>query len=64
MHARGDFDKIDRMVQYFDSVETLGRAGEMLRKTVVMAGKVVLWFSGLIGAWLLLSGQLTKYLGR
>ena len=64
MHERGDFEKIERMVEFWDSLETLGRAGNLIRKTIVLAVKVLLWFAGLFAAWLAATGDLAKILGR
>ena len=64
MHERGDFEKIARMVEIWDSIETMGRAGEMIRKTIVLLGKVLLWFAGIFAAYLAATGDLAKIFGR
>ena len=38
MWERGDFDKIDRMVAFWDSMENLGRLGDMLKRFIIWIG--------------------------
>ncbi len=64
MHERGDFEKIERMVEFWDSLETLGRAGNLIRKAIVLAGKVLLWFAGIFAAYLAYTDGIAKLLGR
>lgn len=64
MHERGDFEKIERMVEFWDSLETLGRAGDLIRRTIVLAGRVLMWFAAIFAAYLAATGDLAKFLGR
>jgi hypothetical protein len=64
MHDKGDLEKLARVLEFWDSLETLGRAGNLIRKTIVLLGKVLLWFAGLFAAWLAVTGDLAKILGR
>jgi hypothetical protein len=64
MHERGDFEKLDRMVEFWDSLETLGRAGDLIRRGIVLLGKVLLWFAAIFAAWAASTGDLAKILGR
>jgi len=64
MHDRGDLQKLERMVEFWDSLETMGRAGDLIRRAIVMLGKVLMWFAALFAAWLAATGDLAKILGR
>ena len=64
MHDRGDLDKISRMVEMWDSLENLGRAGAVIRKAIVLAGKVLMWFAGMFATYLAATGDLVKIFGR
>jgi len=41
MWERGEFEKIDRMVKFWDALEGFGRLGDMLRRLVIWAGIIL-----------------------
>ena len=57
MHDRGDFDKIDRMVKFWDALETLGRVGDLARR-------IILWLGVMFAAWFAFSEYLVNYIRR
>lgn len=64
MHDKGDFEKLERMVEFWDSIETLGRAGKMLRYVIVLCGRLLGWLAAIFAAYLALTGDLAKIIGR
>jgi hypothetical protein len=55
MWERGDFEKIDSMVKYWEAMENLGLLGDMLRRFVI-------WFGLIAGAYLAVNGYLTDWI--
>lgn len=41
MWERGEFEKIDRMVKFWDALEGFGRLGDMLRRLVIWGGVIL-----------------------
>jgi hypothetical protein len=64
LHDRGDHQTIDNVVTFWRTMENLGRAGNLIRKAIVMLGKVLLWFAGIFTAYLAVTGEITKFFGR
>ena len=54
MWDKGDFDKIEKMVKYWEAIENLGMLGDLFRK-------VILWLGAVIGAYIVLSGYLADW---
>ena len=55
MWERGEFEKIDRMVQYWTALENLGLIGGMLQRFVIWVGIIAggyLAFNGYVAAWI------------
>ncbi|MEY5061108.1 MAG: hypothetical protein RIS45_1029 [Planctomycetota bacterium] len=53
----GNTKKIEEMVELWNTFELLGRIGGWFRKTVIMCGHVLMWFSGLVVAyWAIMEG--------
>lgn len=49
--AAGNTKKIEEMVQLWETFELMGRIGKAARKTVIILGKILVWFAGLVAAW-------------
>ena len=64
LHARGDHTTIENVVVFWRTMETLGRAGNLIRKGIVLLVKVLLWFAGILAAYVAATGDLLKLLGR
>ena len=64
LHAKGDHTTIENVVMFWRTMETLGRAGNLIRKAMVLLGKVLFWFAGILAAYLAATGDLLKLLGR
>jgi hypothetical protein len=43
--------KIEEMVQLWETFELMGRIGKAARKAVIILGKILVWFAGLVAAW-------------
>ena len=55
MWERGDFETIEKMVAFWEAVENLGKAGDLLRRFVIWCGIIAsgyLVFSGYLVDWL------------
>lgn len=55
MWERGDFETIDRMVRFWEALESLGTLGNMLQRFVIWSGIVAtgyLTFNGYITDWI------------
>ena len=55
MHDRGDFDKLDRLVKFWDALETMGRVGDLIRRAII-------WCGVIFAAWFAFSEYLVKYI--
>ena len=53
MWERGEFEKIDRMVRFFDAVESLGIVGNMVHRFII-------WSAIVAGAYIALNGHVTQ----
>lgn len=47
----GNTKKLEEMVDLWETFELMGRIGRVARKTVIILGKVLVWFAGLVAAW-------------
>lgn len=54
MWDKGDFDRIDKMVKYWEAIENLGMLGDLFRK-------IILWLGAVIGAYIVASGYLADW---
>ena len=55
MFERGDFETIDKMVRFWEAMESLGAAGDILRRFIIWSGVVAagyLTFSGYLTEWI------------
>lgn len=55
MWERGEFETIDRMVRFWEALESLGTLGNMLQRFVIWSGIVAtgyLAFNGYIQDWI------------
>lgn len=48
---QGNTKKLEEMVDLWETFELLGRIGRVMRKVVIILGKVLVWFAGLVAAW-------------
>jgi hypothetical protein len=55
MWERGEFDKLDEMVRFYDAVKNLGVISGMVKN-------VVIWFGVIAGGYLALTGHLTEWI--
>jgi hypothetical protein len=54
MWEKGDFEKLDKMVRYWEAIENLGMLGDLLRR-------VILWLGVVAGAYIVASGYLADW---
>lgn len=47
----GNTKKLEEMVNLWEAFELMGRIGRVMRKGVIILGKVLVWFAGLVAAW-------------
>jgi hypothetical protein len=47
----GNTKKLEEMVDLWETFELMGRIGRVARKAVIILGKVLVWFAGLVAAW-------------
>lgn len=47
----GNTQKLEQMVELWETFELMGRIGRVARKVVIILGKVLVWFAGLVAAW-------------
>lgn len=47
----GNIAKIEDMVALWNTFETLGKIGRFIRRAIIILGKVLVWFAGLVAAW-------------
>lgn len=57
MWDRGEFETIDRMVSFWESMENLGKLGDLLRRLIVWSGVI-------IGGYLAVNGSLVEFIKR
>jgi hypothetical protein len=54
---QGNVKKLEEMVELWETFELMGRVGRAGRKFIIMLGKVLVWFAGLVGAyWVTVEG--------
>lgn len=56
----GNTQKLEEMVELWESFELMGRIGRGIRKVIIILGKVLVWFAGLVGAYWVIAEGLTK----
>lgn len=64
MHEHGDFEKLERIVDLWDSFETLGKVGMFLRWAVVKIAVGIAWSAALLASYGVLTGELQKWLSQ
>lgn len=47
----GNTKKLEEMVELWRTFELLGKIGMGIRKVVLVLGKILVWFAGIVGAW-------------
>ncbi len=55
MYDRGEFEKLDRMMQFWDALEKLGMLGDLLRRFIIWTGIIAAGYlaaHGVIVDWL------------
>lgn len=53
----GNTKKLEDMVALWRTFELLGRIGRGARRLIIIMGKILVWFSGLVGAyWVIVEG--------
>lgn len=55
MYDRGEFDKLDRMMRFWDALEKLGLLGDLLRRFIIWTGVIA-------GGYLVAHGVVTEWL--
>lgn len=55
MYDRGDFETLDKMVKFWEAMENLGAAGDLLRRFVIWCGVIA-------GGYLALNGHITEWI--
>lgn len=55
MYDRGDLETIDKMVRFWEAMENLGAAGDVLRR-------FIMWCGVIAGGYLALSGHITDWI--
>jgi hypothetical protein len=58
--AAGNTKKLEEMVELWETFELMGRIGKALRKLVIILGKILVWFAGLVAAYWVVAEGLTK----
>ena len=41
MYDRGDFEKIERMVKFWEALEAFGQLGDMLKRAIIWLGIII-----------------------
>jgi hypothetical protein len=57
---QGNTKKLEEMVELWETFELLGRVGRWIRKTLIVLGKILVWFAGLVGAYWVIAEGITK----
>lgn len=47
----GNTHKLEQMVELWEAFELMGLIGRTARKAVIILGKILVWFAGLVAAW-------------
>lgn len=50
MYDRGEFDKLDRMMRFWDALEKLGLLGDLLRRFIIWTGIIAAGYLAVHGA--------------
>jgi len=48
---QGNTKKLEEMVNLWETFELMGRIGRGTRKAIIILGKILVWFAGLVAAW-------------
>jgi hypothetical protein len=48
---QGNTKKLEEMVDLWETFELMGRIGRGARRAVIILGKILVWFAGLVAAW-------------
>lgn len=56
----GNTQKLEEMVELWETFELMGRIGRTLRRVFIALGKVLVWFAGLIGAYWVVAEGISK----
>lgn len=57
---QGNTKKLEEMVELWETFELLGRIGRAMRKAVIILGKILVWFAGIVGAYWVVAEGITK----
>ncbi len=57
MHDRGEFDTIERIVRFWESLEAFGRLGDLIRRAVI-------WLGVIFAAWFAFSEYAVKFIRK
>lgn len=57
---QGNTLKIEEMVELWETFELMGRIGRGLRRCVLIIGRILVWFAGLVGAYWVIAEGVTK----
>jgi hypothetical protein len=55
MWERGDFEKLDQMVKYWEALENIGMLGGVIRRFII-------WFGVIAAGYLAFSGYITEWI--
>ena len=55
MWERGDFEKLDEMVKYWEALENIGMLGGLIRRFII-------WFGVIAAGYLAFSGHITEWI--
>lgn len=55
MYEDGDFETIDKMVSFWEAMESLGKLGDLLRRFII-------WSGAIAGGYLIASGYITDWI--
>lgn len=55
MWERGEFEKLDRMIRWWEALENLGKLGEVFKRFIIWCGIIA-------GGYFALTGQLTEWI--
>jgi hypothetical protein len=57
MHERGDIDKLENMVKFWESLEAFGRLGDMLRRALI-------WLGAIFAAYFVFTEYIAKFIRK
>lgn len=57
MHDRGEFETIERMVTFWESLEAFGRLGDLVRRAII-------WLGLIFATWFTFSEYIIKFIRK